>query len=150
MLPILVPREAGAWLRHAVPLVAMLGCAMSINAAYPTYKDDFRGIAKTIDTGHVPGEPVIFSVAGSGEAFGGGMFLGVSHYSQSYRWPVMIVTEKPNDAQLAPVREAPGAWVVSHGSLSAADLVPGDNVVEQTNFPPLAVVEHVRESNDKP
>lgn len=114
------------FIRHAIPLAALLGAVAALPTTYYRAKPDFRLLARHIDQRIKPGEVVIFSRLGGTDYQHRVLFLSTSHASATYPWPVVLLTTKPSRDLQEQLRAYSACWVISEANdIGAAPLVDG-------------------------
>jgi hypothetical protein len=142
LLPLL-SQAAPRSLRYALPAAGVLGCAVALPQVYQAWKADYREIADVVDCHYRAGDVVVFSGSFDSELYGSAVFLGVSHYSRTYPWPVMILRDKPTEQQVEVLAKRSGIWLVSPGELSARHLSPEGRITDEKNLAPMAMVQRI-------
>lgn len=119
-------REPAA--RHALPVMALLICAITLpHARIAMWKANWRDLAKSAQASLRPGDVLL--IAGDDPMYARCAYLCMSHYMSKPGPPFALVTGRADPALVAQLRSAPGVLLVVgiEGDLAPHQKILGDD-----------------------
>jgi len=135
IVPLLAPRSwKPAWPRLVIPGVVTLLVAIRLPLAYDKPTPDVRSVAAYLDQHAQPNDVVTFFPAEGMDWYAGNAYAGVAHYSRSYPWPFVILSQ-PADDELMSCLRGHTVWLFSGSDrIPPARILPGAQPLQRQYF----------------
>jgi hypothetical protein len=145
MLATMLADHAKSWMRHVVPALAALACALALPAAYSAWwKPDWRALGRAIDAHVRPGDLVVFW----GYDQGGNLVDDPNssfYYTSFYRrkplvGPTVLLVAQPQGPLPLALPKAQRILVVTAGLRDVSAVMPGARVTRLALEPAAGVL----------
>lgn len=139
----------GPQISNAFSAIIAFACFAALGLTYTRYNQPFTRVGYALANTESADLPVVFYSDPSERFWSQWLYLGTSHYSQTFPRPAAILDHPPDDQLLAQLHRWPMVWVVwsdTHEVDINSDLLPGSKMIRLINAPRLgsaALVEWV-------